>query len=56
MKLVFACAVAIVLGGSLSTVLSQAPDLQAPNPDRLYHIGPDSMACLHNTGRRCLRA
>src|SRR5438552_16414160 len=43
-KLGFACALATILGGSLTTVFSQAPDPQAPNPDRLYHIGPDSMA------------
>ena len=43
MKRALACAVAILLGGSLTSVFSQAPDPQAPNPDRLYHIGPDSM-------------
>src|SRR5205823_4207648 len=38
------CVAAIILGGSLNSVFSQAPDAQAANPDRLYHIGPDSMA------------
>jgi enterochelin esterase-like enzyme len=44
MKRCFACVIAILLGGSLNGVLAQAPDPQAANPDRLYHIGPDSMA------------
>jgi enterochelin esterase-like enzyme len=49
MKRALLCAAAVILGGSLSTVFSQAPAAQAPaaqtpNPDRLYHIGPDSMA------------
>src|SRR6478672_9951088 len=44
MKRGLACAAAIILGGSLTTVFSQTPDPQAANPDRLYHIGPDSMA------------
>src|ERR1041385_2293647 len=45
MKRVLSCVVAaIFLGGSLSMVFSQTADSQAPNPDRLYHIGPDSMA------------
>jgi enterochelin esterase family protein len=44
MKLGFVFAAAIVLGGSVASVFSQAPDPQAPNPDRLYHIGPDSTA------------
>ena len=39
-----ACAVAMILGGTLTNVFSQAQDPQAPNPDLLYHIGPDSLA------------
>jgi enterochelin esterase-like enzyme len=34
----------MILGGTLTNVLSQAQDPQAPNPDLLYHIGPDSLA------------
>jgi enterochelin esterase-like enzyme len=44
MKRIRACAVAMILGGTLTSVLSQAQDPQAPNPDLLYHIGPDSLA------------
>jgi enterochelin esterase-like enzyme len=34
----------MILGGTITSVLSQAQDPQAPNPDLLYHIGPDSLA------------
>jgi enterochelin esterase-like enzyme len=34
----------MILGGTFTNVLSQAQDPQAPNPDLLYHIGPDSLA------------
>jgi enterochelin esterase-like enzyme len=44
MKPVLACAAAIVVGGTFATVSTQAPDPQAPNPDVLYRIGPDSLA------------
>ena len=46
MKRVFvlACAAAIVVVGTFGTVHTQAPSPQAPSPDRLYHIGPDSLA------------
>ena len=44
MKRLLACASAIILGGTLTNVFTQAPDPQAPNPDVLYHIGPDSLA------------
>ena len=44
MKRGLACAVAMILGGTLTNVFSQAQDPQAPNPDLRYHIGPDSLA------------
>src|ERR1700737_1345544 len=44
MKRILACAVAMILGGTLTNVASQAQDPQAPNPALLYHIGPDSLA------------
>jgi enterochelin esterase-like enzyme len=43
MKRLLACAVAVVAGGAITNVLSQAPEPAAPNPDLLYHIGPDSL-------------
>ena len=44
MKRLLACAVAVVAGGAITNVFSQAPESAAPNPDLLYHIGPDSLA------------
>ncbi len=44
MKRLVACLGAIIVGGTLTSVFTQAPDPQAPNPDVLYHIGPDSLA------------
>jgi enterochelin esterase-like enzyme len=44
MKRLLACAIAVVAGGAITNVLSQAPDPAATNPDLLYHIGPDSLA------------
>jgi enterochelin esterase-like enzyme len=44
MKRILACAVAMLVGGTLTNVFSQAQDPQVPNPDLLYPIGPDSVA------------
>ena len=44
MKRLLAYAIAVVAGGAITNVLSQAPDPAATNPDLLYHIGPDSLA------------